>query len=100
MDWASRLPRHGDRGVAHALTGHAVTLRWAGSWQPLAVRTLLTDTPSVPSTRPTTSRSPNCRQDAPPAAADPDGVWCLRAEREPHYRAVATVTVSTGPGPR
>ena len=36
----------------------------------------------------------------PLLAADPDGALRrLRAEREPHYRAVATVTVPTGPGP-
>lgn len=36
----------------------------------------------------------------PLLAADPDGVLRrLRREREPHYRAVATLTVTTGPGP-
>ena len=36
----------------------------------------------------------------PLLATDPDGVLRrLRSEREPHYRAVATLTVPTGPGP-
>ena len=36
----------------------------------------------------------------PLLAQDPSGTLArLRAEREPHYRAVATIVVESGPGP-
>ncbi len=43
---------------------------------------------------------PHRKTHRPLLATDPDGTLRrLRSEREPHYRAVATLTVPTGPGP-
>lgn len=88
--------------VAHALTGHAVISLGGGAAATPAVRDLLDghtvvyiDAPHDELVRRTAGKTHR-----PLLAADPDGALRrLRVEREPHYRAVATVTVPTGPGP-
>jgi len=73
-----------------------------GGAPPPAVRELLSghtvvyiDAPHEELVRRTASKTHR-----PLLAQDPSGTLArLRAEREPHYRAVATIVVESGPGP-
>ena len=88
--------------VADALSRRAVVSLGGGAAATDAVRDLLAghivvyiDAPHDELVRRTAAKTHR-----PLLATDPDGVLRqLRSEREPHYRAVATLTVPTGPGP-
>ena len=88
--------------VADALSRRAVVSLGGGAAATDAVRDLLAghivvyiDAPHDELERRTAAKTHR-----PLLATDPDGVLRqLRSEREPHYRAVATLTVPTGPGP-
>ena len=88
--------------VACALTRRAVVSLGGGAAATQAVRDLLAghtvvyiDAPHEELVRRTASKTHR-----PLLATDPDGALRrLREAREPHYRAVATLTVPSGPGP-
>ena len=88
--------------VADALMAQAVVSLGGGAAQTPAVRELLSghnviyiDAPHDELVRRTASKTHR-----PLLARDPSGTLArLRAEREPHYRAVATIIVESGPGP-
>ena len=88
--------------VADALTHEAVVSLGGGAAVTPAVRELLSghtvvyiDAPHEELVRRTASKTHR-----PLLAQDPSGTLArLRAEREPHYRAVATIVVESGPGP-
>lgn len=88
--------------VADALTHEAVVSLGGGAAASPAVRELLSghtvvyiDAPHEELVRRTASKTHR-----PLLAQDPSGTLArLRAEREPHYRAVATIVVESGPGP-
>ena len=88
--------------VACALTRSAVVSLGGGAAATQAVRDLLAghtvvyiDAPHNELVRRTASKTHR-----PLLATDPDGALRrLREAREPHYRAVATLTVPSGPGP-
>ena len=90
------------KAVAEALTHEAVVSLGGGAAATPAVRNLLSghtvvyiDAPHEELVRRTASKTHR-----PLLATDPDGALRrLREAREPHYRAVATLTVSSGPGP-
>ena len=79
--------------VACALTRRAVVSLGGGAAATQAVRDLIA--PHEELVRRTASKTHR-----PLLATDPDGALRrLRQAREPHYRAVATLTVPSGPGP-
>lgn len=88
--------------VAEALTHEAVVSLGGGAAATPAVRDLLSgrtvvyiDAPHDELVRRTASKNHR-----PLLAQDPSGTLArLRTEREPHYRAVATIVVESGPGP-
>ena len=88
--------------VAEALTHEAVVSLGGGAAVTPAVRNLLSgrtvvyiDAPHDELVRRTASKNHR-----PLLAQDPSGTLArLRTEREPHYRAVATIVVESGPGP-
>ena len=88
--------------VAEALTHEAVVSLGGGAAATPAVRNLLSgrtvvyiDAPHDELVRRTASKNHR-----PLLAQDPSGTLArLRTEREPHYRAVATIVVESGPGP-
>lgn len=88
--------------VTDALTHDAVVSLGGGAAATPAVRDLLAghtvvyiDAPHDELVRRTASKTHR-----PLLAQDPSGTLArLRAEREPHYRAVATIIVESGPGP-
>ena len=88
--------------VAEALTHEAVVSLGGGAAATPAVRKLLSgrtvvyiDAPHDELVRRTASKNHR-----PLLAQDPSGTLArLRTEREPHYRAVATIVVESGPGP-
>ena len=88
--------------VAEALTYEAVVSLGGGAAATPAVRNLLSgrtgvyiDAPHDELVRRTASKNHR-----PLLAQDPSGTLArLRTEREPHYRAVATIVVESGPGP-
>jgi len=88
--------------VAEALTHEAVVSLGGGAAATPAVRNLLSgrtvvyiDAPHDELVRRTASKNHR-----PLLAQDPSGTLArLRPEREPHYRAVATIVVESGPGP-
>ena len=88
--------------VADALMHDAVVSLGGGAAATPAVRELLSghtvvyiDAPHEELVRRTASKTHR-----PLLAQDPSGTLArLRAEREPHYRAVATIVVESGPGP-
>ena len=88
--------------VAEALTHEAVVSLGGGAAATPAVRNLLSgrtvvyiDAPHDELVRRTASKNHR-----PLLAQDPSGTLArLRTEREPHYRAVATSVVESGPGP-
>ena len=88
--------------VAEALTHEAVVSFGGGAAATPAVRNLLSgrtvvyiDAPHDELVRRTASKNHR-----PLLAQDPSGTLArLRTEREPHYRAVATIVVESGPGP-
>ena len=87
---------------AEALTHEAVVSLGGGAAATPAVRNLLSgrtvvyiDAPHDELVRRTASKNHR-----PLLAQDPSGTLArLRTEREPHYRAVATIVVESGPGP-
>ena len=88
--------------VAEALTHEAVVSLGGGAAATPAVRNLPSgrtvvyiDAPHDELVRRTASKNHR-----PLLAQDPSGTLArLRTEREPHYRAVATIVVESGPGP-
>ena len=88
--------------VAEALSLEAVVSLGGGAAATPAVRDLLSgrtvvyiDAPHDELVRRTASKNHR-----PLLAQDPSGTLArLRTEREPHYRAVATIVVESGPGP-
>ena len=88
--------------VAEALTHEAVVSLGGGAAATPAVRNLLSgrtvvyiDAPHDELVRRTASKNHR-----PLLAQDPSGTLArLRTEREPHYRAVATIVVESVPGP-
>ena len=88
--------------VAEALTHEAVVSLGGGAAATPAVRNLLSgrtvvyiDAPHDELVRRTASKNHR-----PLLAQDPSGTLArLRTDREPHYRAVATIVVESGPGP-
>ena len=88
--------------VADALSHRAVVSLGGGAAATPAVRSLLAghtviyiDAPHDELVRRTASKTHR-----PLLAKDPSGTLArLRAEREPHYRAIATIVVESGPGP-
>ena len=88
--------------VAEALTHEAVVSLGGGAAATPAVRNLLSgrtvvyiDAPHDELVRRTASKNHR-----PLLAQDPSGTLArLRTEREPHYRAGATIVVESGPGP-
>jgi len=88
--------------VADPATRGGVGGGGGGAAPPPAVRELLSgytvvyiDAPHEELVRRTASKTHR-----PLLAQDPSGTLArLRAEREPHYRAVATIVVESGPGP-
>lgn len=88
--------------VAEALMHEAVVSLGGGAAATPAVRNLLSgrtvvyiDAPHDELVRRTASKNHR-----PLLAQDPSGTLArLRTEREPHYRAVATIVVESGPGP-
>lgn len=88
--------------VAEALTHEAVVSLGGGAAATPAVRNLLSgrtvvyiDAPHDELVRRTASKNHR-----PLLAQDPSGTLArLRTEREPDYRAVATIVVESGPGP-
>ena len=88
--------------VADALTHDAVVSLGGGAAATPAVRNLLSGRTVVYSDAPHDElvRRTASKNHRPLLAKDPSGTLArLRTEREPHYRAVATIVVESGPGP-
>lgn len=90
------------RAVADALEREAVISLGGGAVVTEAVRNRLGGHTVVyiNATHDELLRRTGCQTHRPLLLADPSAVLCrLREEREPYYRAVATLVVPSGPGP-